>query len=147
MRKERTTEIHSIVAVSGSSNEVETSREYAPFYSFTHGMEMRKQKAFWHARRVPASREDLTGTDVLLSFRDLQFKPTFPPEEIVFAHTLCTNRELAVQLPAGRETADGRSDPREHRLASRSRRARSIRPSAARLCGASSRISRSITCR
>ncbi len=100
MRKERTTEIHSIVSVSGSSNEVESSREYAPFYSFTHGMETRKQKAFWHARRVPASREDLTGTDVLLSFRDLDFKATHPPEEVVFAHTLCTNRTLAVQLPA-----------------------------------------------
>lgn len=100
MRKERTTEIHSIVSVSGSSNEAESAREYAPFYSYTHGMEMRRQKAFWHARRVPASREDLTGTDVLLSFRDLEFKPTHPPEEIVFAHTLCTNRELAVQLPA-----------------------------------------------
>lgn len=100
MRKERTTEIHSIVSVSGSSNEAESTREYAPFYSYTHGMDMRKQKAFWHARRVPAAREDLTGTDVLLSFRDLDFKPTHPPEEIVFAHTLCTNRALAVQLPA-----------------------------------------------
>jgi type VI secretion system protein ImpG len=111
MRKERTTEIHSIVAVSGSSNEAETSREYAPFYSFTHGMEMRKQKAFWHARRVPASREDLTGTDVLLSFRDLEFRPTFPPEEIVFAHTLCTNRELAVQLPADAKLQTDESIP------------------------------------
>lgn len=100
MRKERTTEIHSIVSVSGSSNEAESTREYAPFYSYTHGMDMRKQKAFWHARRVPSAREDLTGTDVLLSFRDLDFKPTHPPEEIVFAHTLCTNRALAVQLPA-----------------------------------------------
>jgi type VI secretion system protein ImpG len=100
MRKERTTEIHSITAVSGSSNEAETAREYAPFYSFTHGMEMRRQKAFWHTRRVPSSREDLSGTDVLLSFRDLDFKPTHPPAEVVFAHTLCTNRSLAVQLPA-----------------------------------------------
>lgn len=100
MRKERTTEIHSIVTVSGSSNDAHSTREYAPFYSYTHGMDMRKQKAFWHARRVPSAREDLTGTDVLLSFRDLDFKPTHPPEEIVFAHTLCTNRALAVQLPA-----------------------------------------------
>jgi type VI secretion system protein ImpG len=100
MRKEKTTEIHSIVAVSGSSNQAESAREYAPFYSYTHGMEMRKQKAFWHARRVPVTREDFTGTDVLLSFRDLDFKPAQPPEEIVFAHTLCTNRALALQLPA-----------------------------------------------
>ena len=99
-RKEKTTEIHSIVSVSGSSNELESSREYAPFYSYTHGMEVRRQKAFWHARRVPAAREDLTGTDLLLSFRDLDFRPTQPPDEFVFAHLLCTNRALAEQLPA-----------------------------------------------
>jgi type VI secretion system protein ImpG len=100
MRKERTTEIHSIVSISGSSDELQRSREYAPFYSYTHGMEVRKQKAFWHARRVPAAREDLTGTDILLSFRDLDFSPTQPPDEFIFAHTLCTNRALAFQLPA-----------------------------------------------
>lgn len=100
MRKERSTEIHSILSVSGSSNEASSAREYAPFYSYTHGMGTRDQKAFWHARRVPSPREDLSGTDVLLSFRDLDFKPTHPPEEVVFAQTLCTNRALAVQLPA-----------------------------------------------
>src|SRR5690349_25124793 len=42
------------------------------FYSYTHGMATRNQKAFWHARRVPSIREDLSGTDVLLSFRDLE---------------------------------------------------------------------------
>ncbi len=100
MRKERSTEIHSILSVSGSSTEAKSAREYAPFYSYTHGMALRDQKAFWHARRVPIGREDLSGTDVLLSFRDLDFKPTHPPEEVVFAQTLCTNRTLAVQLPA-----------------------------------------------
>jgi type VI secretion system protein ImpG len=36
-----------------------------------------------------------------LSFLDRDFHPQAPPAQTVFVHTLCTNRELAVQLPAG----------------------------------------------
>ncbi len=100
-RREKTTEIHSIVSVSGSSNPADGARAYAPFYSFTHAMALGGQKAFWHARRVPSRHPDLTGTDLLLSFRDLDFQPARPPDEVVFAHLLCTNRALAGELPAG----------------------------------------------
>jgi type VI secretion system protein ImpG len=100
-RKERTTEVHSILSVTGSSEYKERVREYAPFYSFTHQMGIREQKVFWHARRLPVMNEDLTGTDVMLSFRDADFKPAQASDEVVFAHLLCTNRALATQLPAG----------------------------------------------
>jgi type VI secretion system protein ImpG len=100
MRKERTTEIHSVLSVSGTSDPIDPTRDYAPFYSFSHAMELRQQKAFWHARRVPTLRDDMTGTELLLSFRDLEFRPTRPPDEVVFAQLLCTNRALAEQLPA-----------------------------------------------
>lgn len=99
MRREPTTEIHSILSVSGSSDASDRSREYAPFYSYTHAMERGGQKAFWHARRVPAQ-GGKTGTEMLLSFRDLDFQPALPPDETVFAHVLCTNRGLAAELPA-----------------------------------------------
>jgi type VI secretion system protein ImpG len=101
LRREKTTEIHSIVAVSGTSNPKDPTRDYAPFYSFTHDMERRDQRAFWHARRVAAQHPDMSGTDILLSFRDLDFNPARPPEEIVYAHLLCTNRALAAEIPAG----------------------------------------------
>src|SRR6185436_2563243 len=100
LRKEKTTEVHSIVTVTGSSDPGDSARDYAPFYSYTHTMERRGQKAFWHARRVPSQHPDLGGTDVLLSFRDLDFRPARPPDEIVFAQLLCTNRGLAAELPA-----------------------------------------------
>jgi type VI secretion system protein ImpG len=45
--------------------------------------------------------QDVVGTETLLSFLDLDFKPTQPPLAMVFAHTLCTNRALASQMPAG----------------------------------------------
>ena len=101
MRKERTTEVHSILSVSGSADSAEGVRDYAPFYSFTHGMELRGQKTFWHARRVASTREDMPGTEMLLSFRDLDFRPARPPHEVVYAQLLCTNRALATELPAG----------------------------------------------
>lgn len=101
LRREKTTEIHSVVSVSGTSDPTDPTRDYAPFYSYTHGMESRAQRAFWHARRVPAQHPELSGTDVLLSFRDLDFSAARPPDEIIYAHLLCTNRALAAQIPAG----------------------------------------------
>jgi type VI secretion system protein ImpG len=100
-RRERTTEIHSILRVSASSRPEDETKVFAPFYSFTHEMEAREQKAFWHARRVPTGRADIPGTDVLLSFLDLDLDPTTPATQVAFAHTLCTNRRLAEQMPAG----------------------------------------------
>jgi type VI secretion system protein ImpG len=36
-----------------------------------------------------------------LSFLDLNFQPADPPAEVVFAHTLCTNRWLATEIAPG----------------------------------------------
>jgi type VI secretion system protein ImpG len=101
VRRERTTEIHSILSVTASSNAGDTSQTIEPFYSFRHTMADRDPKAFWYARRRPTSRSDLSGTEIYLTFLDLEFQPHQPPTQTLFAHTLCTNRHLAVQLPAG----------------------------------------------
>lgn len=100
-RRERTTEIHSIMSVSASSNSDDTTRKFEPFYSYNHQMEGREQKAFWHSRRMPSRRKDVPGTEMFMSFLDLDFTPRLPPVQTVYAHTLCTNRQLAAQLPAG----------------------------------------------
>jgi len=99
VRRETTTEIHSILSVTGSSNPNETSQVYEPFYSFRHSWSGRSPQAFWLARRVMADRQDLPGTDIYLSFVDLAFNPAAVSDRTVFAHTLCTNRWLASQLP------------------------------------------------
>jgi type VI secretion system protein ImpG len=101
IRRERTTEIHSIASVSASSNPAEETAAIEPFYSFRHRMDGQEPHAFWHARRASTGREDLPGTDVLLSFVDLNFNPSLPPQQVVYAHVACTNRELALQIPAG----------------------------------------------
>jgi type VI secretion system protein ImpG len=100
-RRERETEIHSILSVSASADPRDRSRTFAPFYSYSHGMAQERQRSFWHARRMPTGRADLPGTQVVLSFLDLDWHPRLPAEETLYAHTLCTNRDFAEQLPAG----------------------------------------------
>jgi type VI secretion system protein ImpG len=100
-RREHTTEIHSIQTVSSSMNPNDPTRAYEPFYSFHHTDGGANPQTFWHGKRVPTGREDMPGTDVLLSFLDLNFNPALPPSEVVFAHTLCLNRELATEVPPG----------------------------------------------
>ena len=100
-RRERTTEIHSILSVSASSNADDGTQRLEPFYSYNHRMQATNHKAFWHARRMASPRKDLRGTEMLLSFLDLDLKPSLPAMQTVYAHTLCTNRELARELAAG----------------------------------------------
>lgn len=99
-RDERTTEIHSILSMSASSDPEHPDR-VAPFFSFTHPSDGEDHRAFYCVRRQAAVRKDLPGTDMFVSFVDLDFAPGMPPEQTVYAHTLCTNRDLAQQMPAG----------------------------------------------
>jgi type VI secretion system protein ImpG len=101
VRRERTTEIHSILSVTAASNHTAETQTVEPFYAFNHAMEGRQPTAFWHARRRPTGRPELPGTELLLTFVDLAFAPAQPPMQTLFAHTLCTNRGLAEHLEAG----------------------------------------------
>ena len=98
-RRERITEIHSILKVSGSSDSALETDIYKPYYSFDHHMEKGDHKTFWISRRQHTGRKDLPGTEMFLSFLNLAFKPKQPASELIYAHTLCTNRDLAAQLP------------------------------------------------
>jgi type VI secretion system protein ImpG len=100
-RWESSTEIHSIVRVSRSSVFEDDSRTIRPFFSFTHADTADKDAALWLARRQPISNPALTGTEMSLSFVDPELNPANPAGDVVFAHTLCTNRNLADQITAG----------------------------------------------
>ncbi|HZN05804.1 MAG TPA: type VI secretion system baseplate subunit TssF [Pyrinomonadaceae bacterium] len=100
-RRERTTEIHSILSVSASSNDTDKTQQLEPFYSYNHRLETSNHSAFWHSRRVPAQRKDVPGTEMVLTFLDLDLKPRLPAMQTVYAHTLCTNRDLPSELPVG----------------------------------------------
>jgi len=100
-RREKITEIHSILSVSASSDVRDTLMTFEPYFSFNHLMERREHRSFYLFRRQETGRRNLPGTDMLLSFVDLDFNPDVPPVNTVFAHTLCTNRHMAEELPAG----------------------------------------------
>lgn len=100
-RRLASTEIHSILQVTAVSDEEIDPKPIEPFYAYSHDLERRGQRAFWHARRSATGRKDLPGTHIHLSFVDLDFNPAQPPDTTVFARTLCTNRRLAEDLPAG----------------------------------------------
>ena len=93
-RRESTTEIHSILSVSASSDPRKKEQNFEPFYSYSHFMDGSKQRAFWQATRRKSNRKEVPGTEVFLSFLDLNFRPSDPPVQTVYAHTLCTNRRL-----------------------------------------------------
>ncbi|HJR08843.1 MAG TPA: type VI secretion system baseplate subunit TssF [Pyrinomonadaceae bacterium] len=101
-RREATTEIHSILSVSAYPDPYKASEKSAekfePFYSYNHYMDGSKHRAFWHATRRNSNRKEVPGTEMFLSFLDLNFRPTDPPVQTVYAHTLCTNRELTMTM-------------------------------------------------
>lgn len=100
-RWENYTEIHSIVRVSRSSAYEDDSRTIRPFFSFTHADASAGNAALWLARRQPVSNPALSGTEMWLSFVDPTLNPSEPADHVVFAHTLCTNRNLAAQMAVG----------------------------------------------
>ncbi|EYF02868.1 type VI secretion system baseplate subunit TssF [Chondromyces apiculatus] len=100
-RRERTTEIHSILRVTATAPGEAEQIDYAPFFSFSHHREGAGPRAFWHARRVATDREEVPGTDVFLSFVDTTFSPAQPPSRAVYASVLCTNRDLPEEMSAG----------------------------------------------
>lgn len=95
-RNEETTEIHSIRSVRSTRSE-DAGRTYRPYFSFDHTSRRDETAAFWYAERRPHRRFD--GTDLVISFVDPNVDPTQPADETVFAHVLCTNRRLPVDVP------------------------------------------------
>lgn len=98
-RWERATEIHSIQKVSAVMNRADETALVRPFFSYDHAAVRAAPDSFWMARRRPTVRADMPGTDMFLSFIDLAMDPSLPPTRTLFAHTLCTNRGMAEQLP------------------------------------------------
>ncbi|NLI83035.1 MAG: type VI secretion system baseplate subunit TssF [Deltaproteobacteria bacterium] len=83
--------------------------EFKPFYSIQHHLDEELEDAagaFWHIQRKPSGRKDDDGTEVYLSFSDLDFTPVDPAVEILTIHCTCTNRDLPARLPFGNPAGD-----------------------------------------
>lgn len=110
LRKRNSTEIYTIDKVTASST-VNTGElyEYKPFYSMRHHLsedDELSRRAYWHIQRRLSGKKDDNGTEVFLSFTDLDFNPTDPDVEIMLLHTTCTNRDLPARLPFGAPGGD-----------------------------------------
>lgn len=98
-RLDKTTEIYSIQKVLGSVEGESDPILLSPYYCLDHHTSLNPDTVYWVQKRTPATLRDLPGSDIYLSFVDVNFKPQMPPQQIIYAEMLCTNRYLAEQLP------------------------------------------------
>lgn len=110
LRKRNSTEVYSVDRVTASTTATPDAQyEYRPFYSMRHhlsGDGSRNRRAYWHIQRRHSAKKGDNGTEVFLSFADLDFKPADPGVEIMLLHTTCTNRDLPARLPFGAPGGD-----------------------------------------
>jgi len=98
IRREEYTEIHTVEKVTLVSDQSSTA--LPSYFSFQSSLRDKSKMMFWYARRVPTISSQ-PGTDMYLRFVDEDFQPyTDVPDQVVYAQLLCTNRSLAVQVPA-----------------------------------------------
>lgn len=110
IRRQEATEIYSIDRVIASSvSSPGKEIEFSPFYSLRHSLDEdynNVRGAYWHTRRQYSGKKGDDGTDVYLSFADLNFEAVDPEAEILTLYTTCTNRDIPAQLPFGDPTGD-----------------------------------------
>jgi type VI secretion system protein ImpG len=110
IRRIDATEVFTIDRVTASQNSANTgSREYGPLYSIRQHpdeSETSKENAYWLMQRRPSGRKGDNGTDLFLSFCDVNVQPVDPVEEIITVHVTCTNRDLPSRLPFGDTSGD-----------------------------------------
>ena len=90
-RRPTALEVYSVDSVTVSSRSGESHR-YNPFFGRTHAGARSRDARFWHSTR---------GTDVCLSFVDLQGSPAQADDQVASVETTCFNRDLPSKLPFG----------------------------------------------
>jgi type VI secretion system protein ImpG len=109
LRRRTATEVYTIDQVKHASVSNEKAKEYSPFYSIRHHLsddDSKGNKVFWHIQRRPSGKQGDKGTEVYLSFSDLNMNPSDPGTDILTIKLTCTNRDLPARLPFG----DARGD-------------------------------------
>lgn len=97
IRRPLATEVFSVDRVVSISSSSQREKEFKPFYSVRHYLNESSggdREAYWHSKRSPSGRKGDNGTDLYLSFADLDFRPADPGVDVVSVHVTCTNRDL-----------------------------------------------------
>jgi len=100
-RRQDSTEIHSLLKVTAAIPGEKKTQSYYPYFSYDHDMKSVKETKLWYSQRQPTDVPNAIGTDLWISFVDYAFNPDSPSNQTIYAHTLCTNRDLATFVPAG----------------------------------------------
>ena len=101
IRRQEAMEIFSIdKVVAVSPADLSKEREFKPFYSIRHAAyDDESTSAYWLMERRSSSRKGDGGTEVFLSFADLNFNAVEPDAEVLTLHVTCSNRDLPAKLP------------------------------------------------
>ena len=83
VRRQRTTEVYAVDAVTSLSPETAERRPLPAVLLVQALVRAQKQQTFWHATRRPSERKDDPGTEVFLTLVDLDFRPTRPPTDVI----------------------------------------------------------------
>jgi len=97
-RQESTTEIHTIKNVIVIDDDTGEAESIPPYFARKHWDKRQQEKRSWHMEREVSR---FGGFDVYLSFCDQNFDPKVLTNATVYAETICTNRQMAQDIPVG----------------------------------------------
>ena len=109
-------EIYDITGVAGHGIGTDSEQEFLPFYSTYSTDEQHQQGAYFTVRREPrltsstekrrGSRSSYVGSEVFLSLVDQDHAPFSSDLRQLSVRTVCTNRDLVLQMPMGLGKSD-----------------------------------------
>ena len=104
-RRRSSTEIFSVDEVVGSAASGGTPLRFEPLYSYRHAHGA-GQELFWNAVRRPSGWRLDAGSDVFISFADLEGRTLHPGLTAVTCKLTCFNADLPSRLPFSGEEGD-----------------------------------------
>ena len=113
-------EIYEVTSVVGHGIGSDSEQQFLPFYSAYNSDPEHQHSAYYTARREPrlvsaaakrrGPRSSYIGTEVFLSLVDSAQAPFSGDLRQLSIQTLCTNRDLVLQMPTGMSTGDLKLD-------------------------------------
>jgi type VI secretion system protein ImpG len=109
-------EVYEVTSVVGHGIGTDSEQQFLPFYSAYSSDQEHQQSAYFTTRREPrlvsasarrrGSRSSYIGTEVFLALVDSAQAPFSGDLRQLSIQTLCTNRDLVLQMPVGIGTSD-----------------------------------------
>jgi type VI secretion system protein ImpG len=109
-------EVYDVTSVVGHGVGTDSERQFLPFYAAYSSDQDRAESAYFTIRREPrlasangkrfGSRSSYIGTEVFLALVDAAQAPFSGDLRQLSIQTLCTNRDLVLQMPVGRTATD-----------------------------------------